>query len=190
MPVSQLPLPIAPRVALRNVILPAWQLLPPSMSTVAAQVLALAIMLQESALAHRWQVVDLRRPDRMGPARGLSQFELGSRASRGGVWGVFLHPASRYWLAQVCQALHVEFNPRAIWEALAGNDALAACLARLLLFTDPKPLPMGDADAAFDYYLRTWRPGAWQRGNARQRAELRRKFRAHYATALQAARGD
>ncbi|MNL86831.1 hypothetical protein D3C87_2157110 [compost metagenome] len=37
---------------------------------------------------------------------------------------------------------------------------LAAGVARLLLWTDPKTLPsIGDVDAAWALYLRTWRPG-------------------------------
>jgi len=37
---------------------------------------------------------------------------------------------------------------------------LAAGVARLLLWTDPKALPaIGDADAGWSLYLRTWRPG-------------------------------
>jgi hypothetical protein len=130
------------------------------MGSDAAVVLILAIMLQESSLAHRWQVIDANRPDRKGPARGLAQFEKGTKASRGGVWGVYLHPASRYWLAQVCEKLGVEFHPNAIWAALESNDTLAVCVARLLLFTDPKPLPaIGAKDVAWAYYQRNWRPG-------------------------------
>ncbi len=38
-------------------------------------------------------------------------------------------------------------------------DVLAASVARLLLWTDPKRLPViGDASGAWDLYLRTWRP--------------------------------
>ena len=40
------------------------------------------------------------------------------------------------------------------------DDVLAAAFARLLLFTDPAKLPkLGDADGAWQLYLRTWRPG-------------------------------
>lgn len=196
MSVPQLPLPIAPRDALHQVILPAWRLLPPAMSTVPAQVLALAIMLQEAGpgpwnhdapactIANRWQVVSAARPDKMGPARGLAQFE------QGGVRGVMNHQASRYWLQQVCIALKVEWSVAGIWSALAGNDALAACIARLLLFTDPKPLPAAnDWATAFDYYLRTWRPGAWTHGSFAQRQKLRDKFRGNHAAALAAQQG-
>ena len=37
---------------------------------------------------------------------------------------------------------------------------VAAGFARLLLWTDPRPLPaIGDVKAAWQYYLRNWRPG-------------------------------
>lgn len=182
-----LPLPIAPKDALLKVILPAWRLLPPAMSSIAAQVFVLAVMLQESNLAHRWQVVDPKRPSVMGPARGLAQFELGAKGTGAGVWGVYEHQSSRYWLSQVCHALGVEFDPRAIWQMLATNDALAAVLARLLAVTDPRPLPdRGDFEGMWAYYLRNWRPGAYARGSAAQRAKLREKFRQNYQLAQQA----
>jgi len=43
---------------------------------------------------------------------------------------------------------------------MAWNDTLAACMARLLLYTDPRALPAtGEQDAAWEYYIRNWRPG-------------------------------
>jgi hypothetical protein len=37
---------------------------------------------------------------------------------------------------------------------------LAAGVARLLLYTNPAPLPpVGNAEAAWLYYVNTWRPG-------------------------------
>ncbi len=117
-------------------ITPALALLPATMDTPAARVMLLAIGLQEGRFMHRRQIG--------GPARGFWQFEKGTRASRGGVWGVFLHAASRDHLATLCKY----------------DDVLAAGVARLLLWTDPKALPpVGDADAGWALYLRTWRPG-------------------------------
>ena len=41
-----------------------------------------------------------------------------------------------------------------------GRYLLAAAFARLLLFTDPRRLPdVGDAGGAWNFYIRTWRPG-------------------------------
>lgn len=186
-----LPLPIAPRDALTQIILPAWRVLPPAMSTILAQLFVLAVMLQESALKYRWQIIDPKRPDRMGPARGLAQFELGTKASRGGVWGVYLHQSSRYWLHEVCVAHRIPFEPRAIYDQLHVNDELSACLARLLAFTDPRPLPaLGDWEEAWRYYLRNWRPGAYDRGTSTQRAQLREKFRRNYEIAHNAVKGE
>lgn len=130
-PVSLLKLPISPRQLLVDVVLPALKLLPAAMNSVEALVMLVAIALQESGLEHRWQVIDAKRPDKKGPARGLWQFELGTKESRGGVWGVYLHEASRYWLAQVCAARGVPFQPRAIWLALETDDVLACLVARL-----------------------------------------------------------
>ncbi|CUJ98422.1 Uncharacterised protein [Achromobacter sp. 2789STDY5608615] len=127
-------------------------LLPARMDTPEARVMLLAIGLQESRFVHRRQIG--------GPARGFWQFEKGTRASRGGVWGVFLHAASKDHLAALCKARSVAGDPDAIYGALEYDDVLAAGVARLLLWTDPKALPpVGDADAAWALYLRTWRPG-------------------------------
>ncbi|CAB3737224.1 hypothetical protein ACOTFH_21995 [Achromobacter xylosoxidans] len=131
---------------------PALALLPARMDTPASRVMLLAIGLQESRFEHRRQIG--------GPARGFWQFEKGSRASRGGVWGVCLHPASKGHLAVLCKARSVACDPDAIYAALEYDDVLAAGVARLLLWTDPKALPtIGDADAGWALYLRTWRPG-------------------------------
>ncbi|CUI38011.1 Uncharacterised protein [Achromobacter xylosoxidans] len=77
------------------------------------------------------------------------------------MWGVFLHAASKNHLAALCKARSVVCDPDAIYAALEYDDVLAAGVARLLLlWTDPKALPtIGDADAGWALYLRTWRPG-------------------------------
>src|SRR3546814_4167946 len=65
----------------KSSIKPALKLLPKQMDSREARVLLLAIGLQESGFEHRWQVIDRRRPNRKGPARGFWQFELGTRRS-------------------------------------------------------------------------------------------------------------
>ena len=41
-----------------------------------------------------------------------------------------------------------------------GAATTLAGAKRLLLLTDPKPLPViGDTDGSWEYYLRNWRPG-------------------------------
>ena len=63
-------------------------------------------------------------------------------------------------LKAICDALDVPFNSHDIFEAMAWNDTLACCMARLLLWSDPRPLPdVGAVDLAWHYYLDNWRPG-------------------------------
>lgn len=135
------------KTIIRTAINPALALLPAKMDTPAARVILLAIGLQESRFVHRQQIG--------GPARGFWQFEQG-----GGVRGVLKHPSSEALARQVCEARGVESAAQAVYTQLENDDVLAAAFARLLLWTDPKPLPsIGDADAAWALYLRTWRPG-------------------------------
>jgi hypothetical protein len=136
---------------------PALTLLGKNFDSRAARVMLLAIGLQESRLEQRYQVID---GGGKGPARGLWQFELGTRASRGGVWGVYMHGQSMEPLRILCRDRDCNFDPRAIWERLEHDDILAAGVARLLLWTNKNPLPdAGDPRTAWDYYINTWRPG-------------------------------
>jgi hypothetical protein len=131
----------------RCVIPAAYTLLPDKMCSREATVLMLAIALQESRAKHRRQV--------RGPARGFWQFEHG-----GGVIGVMNHPASRDHCDAVLGALCYPIDSEAVYAALEHNDVLAACFARLLLWTDPRALPLvGSIEEAWAYYLRNWRPG-------------------------------
>ena len=91
------------------------ELLPKKFTSKSAFRLLIAIGYQESRFTHRFQVVQ-GKPGAKGPARGFWQFELGSQASRGGVWGVVLHKSSRGHLENVCKVLGVPFDARAIWE--------------------------------------------------------------------------
>lgn len=112
----------------------------------AARVLMVAIGLQESRFIHREQVG--------GPARGFWQFELG------GVRGVLNHPVSQDLARALCRARGAPPTPSGVYTRLAADDLLAAGFARLLLLTDPRPLPPPDnLPAGWDYYLRNWRPG-------------------------------
>lgn len=148
-----------------NAIDPALALLPPQMDNPLARVMLLAIGLQESRFMHRFQKV-AGSPFIKGPARGFWQFEKGTTASRGGVCGVMLHDASRFWLSHLCAKRGVPFVADDIWLAVENDDVLAAGLARLLLFTDAKKLPaLDDCEGAWQCYaFRTWRPGKPHRG--------------------------
>lgn len=119
-------------------------------NSAAAEQMLLTIAMQESALTHRAQVIASGAP---GPARGWWQFERG-----GGVAGVMQHPASSGLARRLCEACHVPFEAAHIWRCLEGHDALAVGFARLLLWTDARPLPTTSA-AGWQYYLDNWRPG-------------------------------
>lgn len=125
----------------------ALLLLPARMTSPQAEVMLLAIGLQESRFTHRRQIG--------GPARGFWQFEKG-----GGVAGVLRHPSSKDIAVRVCDARGVAPVAEQVYQRLEHDDVLAAAFARLLLWTDPRPLPaQGEVTAAWDLYLRTWRPG-------------------------------
>jgi hypothetical protein len=114
----------------------------------SARVLVMAIAGQESRWAARRQIG--------GPARGYWQCERG-----GAVVGVLTHPAAALKARAVLGVEDVPSDYDTVYEALAWHDRLACAFARLLLWTDPRPLPaLGDHDASWDYYLRNWRPGA------------------------------
>jgi hypothetical protein len=129
-----------------DILDPSLKLLP-GMDSPKARMMLLAIGLQESRFEHRRQIG--------GPARGFWQFEQG-----GGVRGVLTHKASAYDAVKVCYARGVGSSVKDVYERLEHDDILACCFARLLLFTDPRSLPMiGDTDSAWSYYLHNWRPG-------------------------------
>lgn len=130
----------------RTVITPALQLFPPHMDTPRARVELLAIQQQEDRDQERYQRGG-------GPARGLWQFE---RA--GGVRGVLRHEETREMAHAICVARGVLAEENAVWRRLPNDDILAACFARLLLWSDPKPMAQ-NAIEGWALYARTWRPG-------------------------------
>ena len=155
-------------------------LLPPSWNSPQARLLMLAISGQEADFRHRWQVYDAKRPEAMGAARGLWQFERD-----GGVRGVLTHERTRELAANVCRLRGISATVDAVYNRLHEDDILAAAFARLLLWSSPRALPaVGQEQAAFDFYLREWRPGAWTNGSTAQRETLRRKWAGYYATAV------
>lgn len=142
---------------LNDIIVPAHVALVPFKipDSDSAQAMSYAIGLQESQLTYRYQLLVGVYP--RGPARGLWQFESG-----GGVKGVLTHQATREAATHFAR-LHVgSVEPLAVWVALEHIDALAAIFARLLLWTDPRPLPAAATASegeAYAYYERNWRPG-------------------------------
>ena len=171
---------MTPREARNGPVAEALLLLPAKMTSPQAELMLLAVGLQESELKHR-------RQHGNGPARSLWQGEQ----SGGMVAGLLgFHNQDVQDLARgLCAVRGVPAQPRAVWEAIEHDDVLAAGLARLLLFTDPARLPgLGDEEDAWQLYLRTWRPGAFIRGTAAKRAELRQKWAKNYAQALEVVR--
>lgn len=165
---------------IRTAIDPALALLPPKMGTPAARIMLLAIGLQESRFEHRRQLIG-NPPQPIGPAKSFWQAEQGG----GMVHGVRLHAATGAIAAELYRARAVAANDAAIWNAVEHDDVLAAALARLLLWSDPQRLPgAGEEQGAWALYLRTWRPGAYERGTADQRITLRAKWGRNYGQAV------
>lgn len=138
-------------------ITPALELLPARMTSPEAEVMLLAIGLQESRFLHRRQLVG-SPPRPAGPAKSFWQAEQGG----GMVTGLlrYHNHSVRELAVGLCAVRGVDPAPRAVWDAIEHDDVLAAGLARLLLFTDPAKLPrVADADGAWQLYLRTWRTG-------------------------------
>lgn len=136
-------------------IKPALALLPEKMTSKEAVLMLLAIGLQESRFTSRRQLVG-NPPKPTGPAKSFWQGEQGG----GMVAGVRTHAATKGYAAALYKARGVEPTNRAIWDAIENDDVLAAGLARLLLYSDPKKLPaLGDMKGAWDLYERVWRPG-------------------------------
>lgn len=136
----------------------------------------LAISLQESGLAHRRQVSAGGKE--LGAAAGWWQFEMG-----GGCKGVLSHAKTAPVMLKLCDAFNVKAEPLALWEAIRYQDILAACAARLLIFTLSGPLPQ-TADDGWAQYLRAWRPGAYPQGSS-----MSDRWLSNWATADAAVKG-
>jgi hypothetical protein len=141
-------LPTTQKTLQRAVIRPALRLLPEPMQPSDCIPLMGAIAQQETDLTTRVQSGG-------GPAHGLWQFEEG-----GGVKGVLTHHSTADTAAGICAHFKIPATSHDVWLALAENDELAACFARMLLWTDAKPLPtVGDVEGSWNYYENLWRPG-------------------------------
>lgn len=120
--------------------------LPNKFDSRAANVMLVAIGLQESNFMDRYQL-------KGGPARGFWQFER-----HGGVKGVLTHHSVEHYAKGVCAIRKVAPAVDAVHQGLVTDDILACAFARLLLWTDPRAIPTDEAEA-WKYYLRIWRPG-------------------------------
>lgn len=135
---------------------PAYTLLPARMASRNATAMILAICLQESRFRFRKQIARYVNAEPVfGPARGYAQFEM-----QGGILGVLRHEATREHIRTVLDALNYDHEILTSYQAVEHNDVLAAAYARLLLWSDPEPLPAyGQDETSWRYYERTWRPG-------------------------------
>ena len=126
----------------------AFELLPAQMYSPEAVQMIYAIGQQESRFEHRHQLG--------GPAKGFWQFELG------GVRGVMAHPSTAPILPDLMVALQydADWNAKGLHATLEHNDVLAACMARLLLWTLPDALPaVENLTLGWTQYKSAWRPG-------------------------------
>jgi hypothetical protein len=138
---------------IKTILDPGLAQLPMAMDTPKARVMLLAIGQQESKFQYRAQVLN---GGGKGPARGYFQFEKG-----GGVKGVMNHPTTCAHAHRLCLSRGVAWDAGQVWLRLETDDLLACGFARLLLYSDPKPLPeLDDVEGAWKLYAeRTWRPG-------------------------------
>jgi hypothetical protein len=137
--------------------------------TAESDILTLTIAMQESGLVARVQA-------NQGPAHSFWQFETE------GVAGVLDHPKAGPRLKAVCARLGRLPEDYRIWNAIVYDDKLAYACARLLLWSDPAPLPaFGDEAGALAYYARNWRPQWYGLGEAEPG-----RWAANYAAAMAA----
>jgi hypothetical protein len=143
---------MTPEHALVHIIRPGLRLLTEisgkvSMQSQAAEVMLVAIGLQESGFRHRHQIG--------GPAHGFWQFER-----NGGVKGVLRHHSTSATIGAYLEELELPTDVEGVFEILPWSEMAQVGLARLLLWSDPAALPLiGFQSGAWDFYLRNWRPG-------------------------------
>lgn len=140
----------------------------PKFDSPSARIQLLTIGLQESRFMDRVQ-------NGNGPAHSFWQEEPN------GIKAVLSNKLTGPILTSICNKLGVSPDWQTIYKEVILNDVLACAVARLLLYADPTPLPkVGDSDGAFQCYVRTWRPGAYTRGNDKQKAALFSKWVGNY----------
>lgn len=110
----------------------------------AADHLLLATMVQESNLSARLQ--------NGGPARSFYQFEKIS------IIDVLTRARTAEMARKVCELLVTKVDPAAVFDAVADNDVLATCFARLNYWNSRLPLPATEAEGWL-CYKSTWKPG-------------------------------
>lgn len=137
-------------------VLPAaLALLPGKMDTPQARAEMLAIGYQESGFVARQQGGTKKTPGQ-GPAKSFWQFER-----MGGVAELLDTPSTAAILTPICDLLgYPRWTPTDLHEAMEHNDVLAAVMARLLLYRDPRQMPESNEIAkGWEIYVARWRPG-------------------------------
>jgi hypothetical protein len=112
-----------------------------------ARLLLCTIAGQESAWENVQQGGD-------GPGRGYFQFEPETCGE------LLVNSVSHAMMFKVCAALKIEATETVVYGALLADPKLQVAMARFDLWCDRAPLPAyGDEMAAWETYLRIWRPG-------------------------------
>jgi hypothetical protein len=137
-----------------HIIPAALALLPGKMDSVAARAEMLAIGLQESGFIARQQGGTAKTPGE-GPAKSWWQFE-----KNGGVKEVLTAADTMPLILPICEVLgYPRKTPTDIHEAMEHNDVLAAVMARLLLWKDPRTMALQhEVTKGYLIYLARWRP--------------------------------
>ena len=131
---------------LRDITSQSIKWLLPDIHSHEATTMLLAIALQESEGYHRRQ--------HGGPARGYWQFEPIA------VLEVAHNPATAHRFGDLCAALDYPASAGGVAADIEKDMILAACIARLLLYTHPDPLPTrNEGEIAYRQYLNRWAPG-------------------------------
>lgn len=156
-------------------------LLPEALRTLDAKVQLYATSIQENPTrAPRQLIKKDGRLQPIGPAAGDYQFE-----KTGGIRGLINFKSARLqqMLDAACLDRKKTKTEDGLFAAVQVDPVLAAALARLLYFTDSGALPKAGAEQyAWEVYLRTWRPGAYERDPK----GLRAKWSKSYAEAMKA----
>jgi hypothetical protein len=131
----------------REIIEQALLILPNKFTSQKAKLLLAAIAYQESNFFETHQI--------KGPAHGYWQFE-----QHGGTLGVIRHRSTREIAKSLSLSFGIQNKPKFVFPELETNPILAACYARLLLWTNPRSLPsLDNEEKSWQYYFKTWRPG-------------------------------
>lgn len=174
--------PIQPALFQSRVIVPGLDWLDETTGILqnrqAARQFLLAAAIQETNLQFRAQMLHGTN-NGAGPARGWWQFEQGT------IGLLMRHVVTGPRLKLLCDAAWVRFEADDIWRAIEGHDFLAVSVARLLLLSDPHPIPTSEVAAWTCYSDRLWRPGAWHRGAVEDRLALREKWSKSWKTAVE-----